>query len=129
MKAHWSSWSENWERDVFAADEALALLAEVNTQQPALVEFYNPDTGNALAVGVGRQDTVFTYQASLDPPYFVSAAEGETAADDVVVFCYNNEANEYLLRNVVPKTLVPLVVRQFFAAPTALPTGVKWELL
>src|SRR5438552_2853252 len=101
LKATWTDWDTAYEQDVSAWNEADALLDKLalQTDPPRLVEFYDPASGRALAIGVGRDSTVLTYQDSLDPPYFLSL--GDPLTKGVEWFCYGNERTEYMAKNLV----------------------------
>lgn len=98
-KVQWSDWNATYERSISSSKAAEELIAEVQrtVDVPALVEFFN-DYGTSFGMGVGRSTTVLTYQASNEPPYFVSL--GDTSATGTEWFCYGNEESEYLVKNL-----------------------------
>lgn len=127
MKAEWADWTDSYGRDVEDADAALSLLKELeNIDLPAIVEFYDPASGRSLGVGMGRRESVMTYQRSLDPPYHISLGNGD--ASGTIWFCYGNEESEYLARNIVPVSVVFPTVKAFFDC-SDLPGTVAWEQL
>jgi len=125
----WSDFQRYYERvvnDLEDASELIEELREMNIDPPAMVEFFEPRSGKALAIGVGRIDTVLTYQESLDPPYYIS--QGPVCNDGIVSFCYGNEDTEFLNQNRVP--FQPgLDALLFFVLHRSKPPSLEWECL
>jgi hypothetical protein len=126
-KVQWSNWNDIYERRISSADLVVELIAEIQSslEVPALVEFFN-DQGGALGIGIGRPTSVLTYQASNDPPYFISL--GNPAAEGVEWFCYGNEESEYLARNLIGFDIAMRALREFVDTGEK-PSGVSWEQL
>jgi hypothetical protein len=125
----WCTTSNTFEESVGNVVEALELvdrLAKAAHEQPTMAEFYERETGHSLAIGLGRVDTVLTYQRSTDPPYFISRGNSCTAG--TVSFCYGNEPSEYLASNVVPMA-DGLEALQYFVESRLMPPHIHWEEL
>ncbi|MCB9764042.1 MAG: hypothetical protein H6739_30000 [Alphaproteobacteria bacterium] len=124
----WTTWTRSFDHKV-SADEAMRLVRDLSDTQsdpPVMVEVAHighPE--RAFTIGLGRTDTVLTYQESVDPPYFISKGVSES---DVVMYCWGNEWTEYLGRNVVPLEVGFAALREFLVGP-ARPTSVPWESL
>ena len=129
LSVEWSDFERYYERVINEAEEALQLIEELQRTKvdpPAMVEFFEPRSGKALAVGVGRMDTVVTFQESLDPPYYISL--GSFRDDGITSFCYGNEDTEYLNQNRVPLQS-GLDALLFFVLHRGRPPGLEWECL
>ena len=125
----WSDFKEYHERVVNNVEEASNLVQDLlraNISPPAMVEFFEPHSGKSLAIGVGRKDTVITFQESLDPPYYISL--GHLRDDGVTSFCSGNEDTEFLNQNVVP--FAPgMEALIFFVRNCERPPNIEWECL
>jgi hypothetical protein len=67
----WTDDELAYEKTIATVEEALDLvrhLSEATSTKPAIVDFYIPESGLGLGLGVGRPYTVLTFQYSLDPP-------------------------------------------------------------
>jgi hypothetical protein len=128
FKIAWTTWTESFKHDV-NAEEVMSVVEGIRAadpEPPVMVEISHTDCpGRAFTIGLGRADTVVTYQESVDPPYFISKGE---SVSDVVMFCWGNEWTEYLGRNVVPLDVGLAALRQFLAE-AGRPTAVPWETL
>jgi hypothetical protein len=91
-----------------------------------MVEFFDPNTGLSLAVGVAGTESVVTFQQSLDPPYFISL--GDPSRTDVVNFVYGNENSEYLGRNAIPMNEAESALIAF-VRDRIKPANLAWERL
>jgi hypothetical protein len=125
----WSDFAKYYERTVSSAEEASNLardLQRANTNPPAIVEFFEPQSGKAFSIGVGRTDTVVMFQESLDPPYYISL--GCSRDDGITSFCAGNEDTEFLNQNVVPFAAgVDALIS--FVRSRERPSNVEWECL
>jgi Immunity protein Imm1 len=128
MTAEWTSFSECFSKSILSVCEAFDLLEKLKkkTEPPFILEFYDPVSRRALGIGIGRNHTVFTYQDSLDPPYYIS--QGGDASCDLDWYCYGQEKTEYLSRNLVSPSIIPNVLEEFLTKNTR-PQGVAWEKL
>jgi len=125
----WCTTQNTYEETVCNVVEALGLvgrLAKAACEQPTMAEFYERETGHSLAIGLGRVDTVLTYQRSTDPPYFIS--QGSSRIAGTVSFCYGNESSEYLASNVVPMS-DGLEALRYFVEYRMKPPTIQWEEL
>jgi hypothetical protein len=128
----WTTASGVVEMTVHTPEEVLALLEQLESAgcSPTMFEVSLPETGEALAIGVGADASVVTYQHSLDPPYFISLKEipvrpGEA---ECVSFVYGGEATEYAGINVVPYGTARAALASF-VANLGKPSGLQWEQL
>ena len=129
FKITWTTWTESFDREV-RSEEVAALLRDLSithSDPPVMVEVSPVEgpPGRAFTIGIGREDTVLTFQDSADPPYLISMGDSDS---DVVMFCWGNEWTEYLGRNVVPLDAGYAALREFLA-DTGRPTCVQWEAL
>lgn len=127
-KIAWSDSSSEYERTLNSLESLLAFIHELSDapNQPTLLLIWELNTCRELGVGLGRERTVFTYQESLDPPYFIS--EGDAHADGETWFCYGQEQTEYLKANLVSASLIEPTVREFIGQ-LGRPRTVAWEKL
>jgi len=101
-------------------------LQRSNINPPAMVEFFEPHSGKALSIGVGRITTVVTFQESLDPPYYISL--GHLRRDGITSFCAGNEDTEFLNQNVIPFSLGMGALKSFVVTRER-PSNIEWECL
>ena len=127
MNVEWSDGAEIRSAEILNAEEALELLKTLTASlpTPAMVEFFDA-TGRAIALGVGRQKTIVTYQDSIDPPYYIS--QGDADNDESVFFQYGGEETEYLGQNVVELQPALNAIRDFFRS-SSIYSGLEWERL
>ena len=90
------------------------------------MEFFSPDSGQSLALGIGLNSTVVTYQESLDPPYFISLGDKEALGTEW--FRYGGEETEYLARNLVSTNKGMDALKQFVINRMQ-PGNLEWERL
>jgi hypothetical protein len=90
-----------------------------------MVEFFD-SSGRSIAIGVGRRQTVVTYQDSLDPPYYIS--QGDSGNEVPVTFQYGGEETEYLGQNIVDLHPAMNALQDFFGS-SSLYAGIEWERL
>jgi hypothetical protein len=126
----WSDYGHTYERQVENVVEALELAHHVATttgvNAPTVVEFFEPSTGLALDLALGRSETVVGFQYDLDPPYFQSL--GDPNRLGVIPFCHGNTEIEFSEMNAVPlhKGLEALA---FFVENRTRPENLEWETL
>jgi hypothetical protein len=116
------------ERAIASVDEVLKLVQQLRDQAllPTMLLIWEPERGRELGVGLGRDWTVFTYQSSVDPPYFISAGRPDIAGE--VWFRYAGEQTEYLKRNLVDKELIVPTIKRFMTT-SGIPDTLRWERL
>lgn len=86
---------------------AMALFGDVHQSAksaPTMVEYSDPRSGAAFAIGAGRDVTVLTVQASPAPPYFISRGRIKPARVPVW-FLYAGENTPYPGSSAVPLNL------------------------
>ncbi|ARU54286.1 immunity protein Imm1 [Oleiphilus messinensis] len=127
VKAQWTDWNQTFRKEVSTYDEARTIIDRLKKtiDPPAMVEFFD-NSKRAIAIGIGRNVSVVTYQDSLDPPYLISLGEREQPGTEW--FCYGNEESEYLGRNLVSITLADNALKCFFTSNER-PSVLKWEQL
>ena len=103
------------------------LVAE--SVEPCIILVWFEGTTRELGFGLGREHTVFTFQESSDPPYFISLG-GKNVGPEVGSSCFRfgDEENEYESMNLVDSALILPVLRSFLLGD-APPKGVDWERL
>jgi Immunity protein Imm1 len=105
------------------ADAAVATLRRVDSMgYPVLVDFVR-DAGQSLTIGVGSDEAVVCFQSSHNGPNFWSVGE---AAAGTAVFAYGGEESEFLRRQLVPRTVAEIALREFVETGET-PTLVEWE--
>jgi len=130
FKVVWTDVENVFEKVIGNQAEGLQLIQQVELPKaaaiPPMIEFSVPDREMSLTLGVGRSDTVLTFNESLEPPYFISL--GNSAEIGVITFCWGNQETEYLKRNSVPfaKGLEAL---SFFLNHLSRPPNLDWERL
>jgi hypothetical protein len=101
------------------------LHAEFAGRDPHLVTVELNETGDSLAIGLGRDRSVLNYVAgSKDPPYFTSV--GALQADEPIAFLFGGEWSEFPLRSSVPISVARQAMRHFCATGKLMPV-VQWE--
>jgi hypothetical protein len=125
MKFVWTTSSESHEGQVSSFRDAMDVLVQA-AKSPTMVEFFDSDTGMAIALGVGAGLVVVTFQETNDPPYYISL--GESNAGEVLEFVYGNEPTEYLARNAVLPAAAEVALEWFFTNGTR-PPNLAWERL
>ncbi|WP_437815117.1 Imm1 family immunity protein [Sorangium sp. So ce1078] len=74
------------------------------SEDPQLVTVESNETGDSLAIGLGRDRSVLNYvSSSKDPPYFTST--GELEVDEPIAFRFGGEWSEFPMRNSVPSSV------------------------
>jgi hypothetical protein len=117
LRITWSAGTEVHEVEVSSFDEIVARFTslESSIDEPTVVEVWDPESGASCSVLAGSAaGSVFTYQATLDPPYFISLG---TAADTdcLITARHNGELIEYLERQLVPNAAVLPFLHTFWA--------------
>lgn len=128
LTVEWTTWNDSEETAVTTWHEAEMLLERIrlHSDPPRIIEFYDAMSGQSFGMGVGRDETVVTYQDSLDPPYFISL--GNKDRSDVEWFCYANEETEYFAKNLVPVEQGLAALKEFVDNRTR-PMILTWEQL
>jgi hypothetical protein len=128
FKVAWTDWRHSEERlvaDHSSIQEIIDALSLCH-DPPALLLIWEEGTTRELGVGLGRAQTVLTYQESADPPYYISLGQPDAEGDEW--FCHGHERTEYLARNLVPSEVIGPTVKMFVTEPFR-PTTVMWEQL
>lgn len=101
------------------------LHAEFASKDPQLVTVELSETGDSLAIGLGRNRSVLNYvSGSKDPPYFTSV--GEVDADEPISFRFGGEWSEFPMKHSVPITSARLALRHF-CTTGKLTSAINWE--
>jgi hypothetical protein len=127
LTAEWCMKDQGGKVTVDTWNDVQSLLRRISAMStPTLLLLYDPDSGAELGVGLGREKTVFTYQSTVRPPYFIS--QGERDAQGVTWFWYGGEGTEYLNSNLVSARFVDATVRAFVSTLSR-PDTIEWEAL
>jgi hypothetical protein len=130
MLARWTQNGSIVQVGIDGADQALDLFDRLNSEladAPSMIEFVAPDDrGPAFAIGAGRAVSVLTFQASLDPPYFISS--GDLDANGELWFSFAEEETAYAKINAIDRAVARTALRQFIET-CDLPDNVSWERL
>jgi Immunity protein Imm1 len=128
LTVEWTTWNNVERADINTWEEANALIERAASQSgpPSIMEFFSPDSGQSLGLGIGRKSTVVTYQDSLDPPYFVSLGDKDALGTEW--FRYGGEETEYLARNLVSMNKGMDALKQFVINRMQ-PGSFDWERL
>lgn len=79
---------------------------------PQLVTVQSGETGDSLAIGIGRDRSILNYvSGSKDPPYFTST--GELEVDEPIAFRFGGEWSEFPMRSSVPSLVARKAMRHF----------------
>jgi hypothetical protein len=98
---------------------------EAAASKPTIVRV-EASNGATLGIGLGRSQSVLSFEASLDPPYFLSAAEEQAGEEPFLVFFYDGHWTEFPRRAAIPIQLAREAVREF-ARTARRPTVLEWE--
>lgn len=130
LLARWTSDSDLFESRFGSPHEGVSLARELQQTlgaMPAMVEFGRLDDASpVLAIGLGRPRSVVTFQASLDPPYFISLASDQRVG--TICFVYAQEDTEYSARNSVPIEAALDALLEFLTT-AGRPHSIDWERL
>jgi RHS repeat-associated protein len=124
----WTDWERTEERvanDLEAIQQLIRSLSN-ECNPPMLLLIWEKGAQRELSVGLGRPQTVFGYQESVDPPYFISI--GDRNAEGEEWFCCGNERSYFLMSNLVSNNLIMPTV-QAFVEESCRPRTVAWERL
>jgi len=101
------------------------LHANFACEDPQLVTVELNETGDSLAIGLGRDRSVLNYvPGSKNPPYFTST--GEFEMDEPISFRFGGEWSEFPLRNSIPTPIARQAMRHF-CSTGKLSSTVQWE--
>jgi hypothetical protein len=109
--------------DESTLSDALA-SAERDAATAPLIAELRSSSGAALTIGLGREVSVATFAATLDPPYFVS--RGETGRQEPLVFFRDGHWSEFDGGAAIPPASARNAVHEFFATG-ARPSSVAWS--
>jgi hypothetical protein len=127
MKVEWTGSKCMYSREIYKPSDLEPLIETVleTSDKPTMVELFD-DSGLSIAIGVGHSKSVVTFQASLDPPYFISLGNKSTAG--IIEFYYGDEETEYLAKNAVPFEMALHAAKEFLERRER-PNGLLWEKL
>jgi hypothetical protein len=101
------------------------LHADFANRDPQLVTVELNETGDSLAIGLGRDRSVLNYvSGSKDPPYFTST--GELEMGEPIAFRFGGEWSEFPMRSSIPTPSARQAMRHF-CATGKLSSAVQWE--
>lgn len=99
----WDEAGETRKANVRSAQEGLDLfdrLHRATAGSPTMIHFGPNGSHGILSVGVGRPQAVLAFQATLDPPYYVS--RGRAERDDDTWFLSGGENTQFPTSRSVP---------------------------
>lgn len=130
LQARWTHEGRVEQRMIQNREDGMAIFSEVHTTDadaPTMVEYSDDRVGRAFAVGAGRSDTVLTFQASADPPYFVSRGNSRPSTEEIW-FLYAGENTPYPGSQAVPIE-IGVTSLAYFLDTGDRPQGIDWEQL
>jgi len=112
-------------------DAVLDLVKRLHATErdvPPVVEIMKlPGEGPSLSIAVGHEETVLTFEDTLDPPYYISL--GETTRDGIgPLFIHGGQGVDHSARNLIPWDLGLEALLQFLTTGKR-PCVVNWEEL
>ncbi len=81
-------------------------------------------SGAELTIGLGRERSIATFKASMEPPYFTSRGVG--SADELLVFSRDGHWSEFTGAEAIPVADAMAAVREFHETGQQ-PTCVEWR--
>ena len=112
-------------------DRVLDYLADVHSRErslrPVVEILKRPSDSPSLSIVVGGDETVVTYEGSIDPPYFISIGDSERQGLSQPFF-HGRQGVEHLAKNLVPFASALRAVSEFLEEGGR-PTALSWERL
>ncbi|XXY53589.1 Imm1 family immunity protein [Sorangium sp. So ce269] len=103
-------------------DELHAVFLQTD---PTLVTVELSESGDSLAIGLGRERSVLNFvSGNKNPPYFTS--KGEIDIDEGVAFRFAEDWSEFPMRNSVPTPVAREAIRHF-CDRGGLAESIEWE--
>lgn len=99
-------------------------LERAATERAIIVELVS-SSGARLGLGIGRSDSVLSFKASDEPPYFVSFGKHSSGVEDVG-FYFQGRWTEFAGWSLVPLEQARQAARHFVATGQR-PENVKWQ--
>ncbi len=125
-------WSDVNREHESHADDAAAVLETVRRlhvaarkPRPIVEILREPEGSPAIGLAVGGPESVLTFQATDDPPYYVSLGNPEREGESDPL-CHGMQVIEHLARNLVPWKAAFEALEEFLRSE-ARPTNVEWE--
>jgi immunity protein Imm1 of predicted polymorphic toxin system len=129
MQAVWCDRDQEHSARVATWEDVCSVLKSIERRgDPAMLLLFDNKLGTELGVGLGRSMTIFTYQDSLDPPYFVSLGDPCAEGTDSDWSYCGGEQTEYLAQNLVSANLIAPTIQAFLRSLSR-PETVAWEQL
>jgi len=101
------------------------LHADFALGDPQLVTVEINETGDSLAIGLGRDRSVLNYvSGNKNPPYFTTV--GELELDEPIAFRFGGEWSEFPMRCSIPTPIARQAMRHFCATGKLCAT-IQWE--
>lgn len=105
-------------------DAVVTRAHEEALKRPSMIELVL-DSGDAMAMGLGREVTVLSFVPhTLEPPYFASL--GDVSAEGFIDFAYAGQFSEFPRSQAIPVDVGREALRGFFATGN-LPQVVAWQ--
>jgi hypothetical protein len=103
--------------------ELLSEAAKDARTSHTIAELVSP-SGAELTIGLGRDRSIATFKASVDPPYFVSRGTG--SADDLIVFFYGGHWSEFSGDDAISVEAATAALEEFYETGHQ-PTCIAWK--
>lgn len=127
-------WSDTGEEHEIRCRDDAAVLSEVwrlhaaaGTPRVVVEVLREPGGFPSLSLAVGGSESLVTYQATNDPPYFISVGDPSRQAESEPLV-HGMQVIEHLGRNVVPWAVASAALQEFLKAEER-PNGLAWESL
>jgi hypothetical protein len=102
--------------------QLLVEAADDAHEQPLVVELLSPD-GAELTIGLGRDVSIATFKASLDPPYYVSTGGAE---EESLVFYRDGHWSEFSGESAISPEAAQEAALRFLATGDR-PSNIEWS--
>jgi hypothetical protein len=103
--------------------ELLAAAAADADTSHTTAELVSPG-GGELTIGLGRDQSIATFKASAEPPYFVSRGTG--SPDDLLVFFYNGDWSEFSAAEAISVEAAMAALGEFYETGHQ-PNCIAWK--
>ncbi|AUX38437.1 MULTISPECIES: Imm1 family immunity protein [Sorangium] len=101
------------------------LHATFSQTDPTLVTVELSESGDSIAIGLGRERSVLNYiKGDKNPPYFTS--KGDLDLDDGITFRFGGNWSEFPMRNSISTPIAREAIR-FFCSRGGLTKAIEWE--
>lgn len=135
MMAKWRIvWSDPNRECTEVVDDDAAVLASIQrlhssgvSPRPIVEVLRLPNGYPSIGLATGGLESVVTFQATNDPPYFISVGDVNRVGDTDAL-CHGKQVIEHLARNLVAWENALTALQQFLTTCER-PKTLKWEAL